>query len=432
MTKSVPGRHRKAGTRNRWTRAALVAAAFPLAGVPALGAAPTVAGAAELLGDDAATVLHHGPTPWDMTNNLSGEPCEEPRVCREVYYQWILPLGTVEIGVDSNVETLDYAIKNITADGAGDKKIVYAFSGGARVASVWLDEHADDVDAPDAEDLTFVLIGNGGRKYGGINGWWYGDALLTPTDTQYSVIDVAREYDPIADFPDNPFNLLALANALAAFYYVHLDYSDVDLDDDANYVWTEGNTTYVFVPTDDLPLLQGLRDLGLDWLADEWEEPLREIIDEAYDRDYLEDVEPQGEQSPVEESADLVEISSLSAVQDSTSEEATSDDVAGRDSSVEAESEAAAAGGNSLDVLGDIDSSGTTAGDGPQLTPADVEDPDADVDSAGEDEADHTDLDSAAESIDDAGAESADDANDDDSTVNSADQSTDSTSTDDS
>lgn len=432
MIKRVPGRHRKVGAMSRWTRAALAAAAFPLAGVPALGAAPAVAGAAELIGDDAATVLHHGPTPWDMSSNLSGEPCAEPKVCREVYYQWILPLGTVEIGVDSNVETLDYAIKNITADGAGDKKIVYAFSGGARVASVWLDEHADDVDAPDAEDLTFVLIGNGGRKYGGINGWWYGDALLTPTDTQYSVIDVAREYDPIADFPDNPFNLLALANALAAFYYVHLDYSDVDLDDGANYVWTEGNTTYVFVPTEDLPLLQGLRDLGLDWLADEWEEPLREIIDEAYDRDYLEDVEPQGEQSPAEESSDLAEISSLSEVQDSNSGEATSDDVAGRDSSVEAESAVTADGGNSPEVPGDSDSSGTTAGDGPQLTPADVEDPDVDVDSAGEDEADHTDVDSAAESIDDAGAESADDANDDDSTVNSADQSTDSTSTDDS
>ncbi|VEG52746.1 PE-PPE domain-containing protein [Mycolicibacterium aurum] len=290
----------------------MAVAAMPLAALPlTLGITTPSAAAAALIGDDAATVLTHGPTPWAMADNLSGALCAEPKVCREVSYQWIISLGETEVGVDTNVETLDYAIKNLTADGAGDKKIVYAFSGGARVASVWLQDHADDVDAPDADDLTLVLIGNGGRKYGGVNGWWYGDTLLTPTDTQYSVVDVAREYDPIADFPDDPFNVVALANALAAFYYVHLDYSDVDLDDGGNYVWTEGNTTYVFVPTENLPLLQGLRDLGLDSLADRWEGSLRDIIDQAYDRDYLEGVEPQGGLSDDVGTAEITEVSSL-------------------------------------------------------------------------------------------------------------------------
>lgn len=299
---------------------------MPLAALPlTLGITTPSASAAILIGDDAATVLTHGPTPWAMADNLSGALCEAPKVCREVSYQWIVSLGETEVGVDTNVETLDYAIKNLTADGAGDKKIVYAFSGGARVASVWLQDHADDADAPDADDLTLVLMGNGGRKYGGVNGWWYGDTLLTPTDTQYSVIDVAREYDPIADFPDDPFNLVALANALAAFYYVHLDYSNVDLDDGGNYVWTEGNTTYVFVPTENLPLLQGLRDLGLDSLADEWEDPLRDIIDQAYDRDYLEGVEPQGGQSDAADAAEITEVSSLRTPLD-TSEAVVADD----------------------------------------------------------------------------------------------------------
>ncbi len=322
-----------------------------------------MATAAGLVDDGAATVLHHGPMPWAMDDNLSGELCAEPKVCREVAYQWIISLGETEYGVDDDVEALDYAIKNITADGAGDKKIVYAFSGGARVASVWLEEHAEDADAPDADDLTFVLIGNGGRKYGGVNGWWYADTLLTPTDTQYSVIDVAREYDPIADFPDDPFNLLALANAFAAFYYVHMDYSEVDLDDGANYVWTEGNTTYVFVPTENLPLLQGLRDLGLDSLADVLEEPLREIIDGAYDREYLEGVEPQGEQSAADDSSDIAEIAPLSVEQDSVADDAVIEENTG-DTAETIEVTSAAVSADSPDTPADTDSAETSVVDG--------------------------------------------------------------------
>ncbi len=112
---------------------------------------------------------------------------------------------------------------------------------------------------PEPEDLSFVLIGNGGRDYGGVNGWFWGGNLLEtpPTDTQYEIVDIAREYDPpIADFPTNPFNLLALANGIAAFSYVHLRYDEVNLDDPDNIVWKEGKTTYVHVPTDHLPLLQ--------------------------------------------------------------------------------------------------------------------------------------------------------------------------------
>ncbi|WP_231750844.1 PE-PPE domain-containing protein [Mycobacterium sp. NAZ190054] len=271
-------------------------AAVPFAALP-LAFGGSVA-TAQLVPDGPATVLHHGPTPWAMDDNLGGELCAEPKVCRAVDYQWILPLGTIEFGVTQNVRALDRAISDVSS--GPEDTIVYAFSGGARVASVWLRDHGSDHEeglaAPSPDDLSFVLIGNGGRKYGGLNGWWYGDRLLTPTDTDYAVVDVAREYDPIADFPANPFNLLALANAIAAFDHVHMAYGDVDLDDPDNIVWTEGNTTYVHVPTSNLPLLQGFRDFGLGWLVDDWEAPLREIIDRAYDRTWLEGKEPQGEE----------------------------------------------------------------------------------------------------------------------------------------
>ncbi|MHA0287398.1 PE-PPE domain-containing protein [Mycobacterium sp. C3-094] len=280
----------------RATKAVMTAAALPIAAtlpltfggaaMPAAAAAAAAAtsSASSVIPPGPATVLHHGPTPWDMADNLGGALCEAPKVCKEVRYDWIQPYGPIEFGVTENVNRLDWAIHHVGTD----PKIVYAFSGGARIASVWLQDHAEDKDAPAPEDLSFVLLGNGGRKYGGVNGWFWGDLLRTPTDTQYDVVDVAGEYDPIADFPTNPFNLLAVANGVAAFVYVHLRYDEVDLDDPDNIVWKEGKTTYVYVPTEHLPLLQGFYDLGLGSLVADIEPKLREIVDKAYDRTWLE------------------------------------------------------------------------------------------------------------------------------------------------
>ncbi|MGB7506490.1 MAG: PE-PPE domain-containing protein, partial [Mycobacterium sp.] len=251
------------------------------------GTAPAAA-AGGLMPPRPATVLTHGPTPWEMSEYLQGAGCEPPRSCEQVLYWWIVSTPGLEVGVDENLFNLDYAI-----DVADGPKIVYAFSGGARIATAWLTEHAaESTIAPD--ELSFLLLGNGTRKHGGLSTWVLGDSIVAPP-TRYEVIDVAREYDPIADFPTNPFNLLAMANALAGFNVIHMDYRDVDLDDPDNYVWTENNTTYVFVPTQNLPLLQPLRNLGLGWVADQWEAPLRAIIDTAYRRTYL-PAQPQGEQ----------------------------------------------------------------------------------------------------------------------------------------
>ena len=162
---------------------------------------------------------------------------------------------------------------------------MFGYSDGAMVAQLWMAEHAGDPAAPSPEQLSFVLIGNPKQPYGGIS----------PADpqTQYHVIDIVRQYDPVADFPDHPFNLLALANVAAgALSPIHLDYTGVILDDPANVVWTVGNTTYVFVPTENLPLLAPLRMLGMNELADALNEPLKEIVERAYDRPYLTPVEP--------------------------------------------------------------------------------------------------------------------------------------------
>ncbi|KRE33162.1 hypothetical protein ASG82_23370 [Mycobacterium sp. Soil538] len=323
----------------RATKAVMTAAALPFAAALPLAfgtlpAAVAAAGSASsLIPDGPATVLHHGPTPWDMDENLGGALCDAPKVCRAVSYDWIQPYGPIEIGMAENVRRLDWAIHYV---GTGPK-IVYGFSGGARVASVWLRDHADDADAPDPDQLSVVLIGNGGRKYGGVNGWFWGDLLTTPTDTQYDVVDIAREYDPIADFPSNPFNLLALANGIAAFSYVHLRYDEVDLDDPDNIVWKEGNTTYVYVPTEHLPLLQGFYDAGLGSLVEGIEPRLREIIDSAYNRTWLEGKPTQGEQNAAPRSLLRAAAENTDAAKDDTTDDAATKDDTTKDDAGTAE-----------------------------------------------------------------------------------------------
>jgi hypothetical protein len=46
----------------------------------------------------------------------------------------------------------------------------------------------------------------------------------TPTGTEMSTVDIAFQYDGVADFPLYPVNLLAVLNATAGFWYTHGSY----------------------------------------------------------------------------------------------------------------------------------------------------------------------------------------------------------------
>ncbi|MGB6049559.1 MAG: PE-PPE domain-containing protein, partial [Rhodococcus sp. (in: high G+C Gram-positive bacteria)] len=252
--------------------AAAAVASVPLAGV-AVGAPVPAAHAAEieLFPPGPARVLTLSLIPGGNDDDLQVVMCESPRTCQQVLYSYL----SKSVGV-----------KNLTAafsDGTTGQQIVFAYSEGARATKRWLEENAGQVGAPSPQELSFVLMGNPTRKYGGAD-----RDFDTFPETEYKVLDVSREYDAASDFPDNPFNLLALLNASAGFMFTHQDYEQVDIYSPANYVWTEGNIiTYVFVPTEDLPLLRPLRLLGLTGLADALNGPLKEIVDRAYDRYYL-------------------------------------------------------------------------------------------------------------------------------------------------
>ncbi|KMO83537.1 PE-PPE domain-containing protein [Mycolicibacterium chlorophenolicum] len=243
------------------------------AAVLSLGTAPPSAAVAA---DEPApaTVLTISPLwpVWSIDTALEGSMCATNRCSTVPYVPFVTPDG---------VRALDARLSQTTGvQPGGSPTIVLGFSNGAGVAEQWMADNAGKPGAPSPEDVSFVLIGNPRRAYGGTR------PPITPTD--YHVIDIVRQYDPMADFPDNPLNLLALANVAAGMLSpMHLDYRSVDLDDPANVVWTEGNTTYVFVPTQDLPLLRPLRAMGMTALADALNEPLKEIVEKAYDRPYL-------------------------------------------------------------------------------------------------------------------------------------------------
>ncbi|GAB3225625.1 PE-PPE domain-containing protein [Mycolicibacterium hippocampi] len=270
MSTAVEGTRRKKSLA-KWLAAAAVAS-VPLAGV-AVGAPTPAAHAAaefELFPQGPARVLTLSLIPNGNDDDLQGVMCESPRTCQQVLYSYL----SKSVGVENLTAAL--------SDGTTGQQIVFAYSEGARAAERWLDENAGQEGVPSPEELSFVLMGNPTRKYGGAD-----RDFDTFPETDYKVLDVSREYDAASDFPDNPFNLLALLNASAGFMFTHQDYEEVDIYSPANYVWTEGNITYVFVPTEDLPLLRPLRLLGLTGLADALNGPLKEIVDRAYDRYYL-------------------------------------------------------------------------------------------------------------------------------------------------
>ena len=221
-----------------------------------------------------------GSLDWDMADMLQGGFCSQAsgNTCDEVEYL----SGVPNIGESSGLWALRAALAT-----TAPPTMVVGFSQGAMIATEWMLEYGETAWSPSPADLSFVLMANPQRKYGGVRPV-YDIEDPTPADNAYRVLDIAMEYDGAADVPDNLFNLLAVANAIAGFQHIHIDgYDDVDLDSSEKLVWIDGNTTYVLIRSQNIPLLQPLRNIGLDALADALNDPLKRIIDSAYDRDYV-------------------------------------------------------------------------------------------------------------------------------------------------
>ncbi|ORV83220.1 PE-PPE domain-containing protein [Mycolicibacterium iranicum] len=245
---------------------------------PAVGAATTTKQVTQDVTLSARVItINPSPQELEMGEQLNGTVCGgNGTPCYELDY---VPIFTNAAGYFGfGVKALQ---ENLT-ENLGEDTTIFAFSEGATVASQWLKKHLENPGAyPAPEKLTFVVIGNPTRKYGG-------SLFLTPwPESPYKVIDVAMQYDPTVDQPKNTLNSLAVLNAAMGFFTNHLGkgYSDVDLDDPANSKWTEGNIEYVFVPSKTLPIVEPLRWIGLNQLADDLTPGLQYLIEQGYDRD---------------------------------------------------------------------------------------------------------------------------------------------------
>ena len=217
-------------------------------------------------------------TPWQ----LQGALCKSPNVCRPVDYLALPGDAFNERGAD----LLQLAVAAVPIDG-GPVTLFGHSEGGQVIYAALRRWAADPSTAPDPSRVSWVSIGNPENPFGGVVGKLGLKATpRLPADTAYPGIEVIRQYDGWADFPSDPRNLLAVANAVVGALTIHPLYNNVNPDDPNNVRYTPdkpdgtpGNVTYVFVPNPKLPLIAGtgLLEPALDKI-------LRPIIEAGYSR----------------------------------------------------------------------------------------------------------------------------------------------------
>ncbi len=181
----------------------------------------------------------------------------------------------------------------------GNHVVVFGYSQSATVATVYEDYLATlPADArPSPEQLSFVLIGDPDNPDGGLLERIAGVSVpalglegnygATPDDLYPSVI-YTLQYDGFADFPQYPIDIPADINADLGLVLVHPTYPDLTSAQVATGVVepvtpADTDTTYILIPTQNLPLLDLLQGIVPAPLLDLIEPPLRDIINLGYD-----------------------------------------------------------------------------------------------------------------------------------------------------
>lgn len=178
----------------------------------------------------------------------------------------------------------------INAQPVGESIVVFGYSQSARIASI---QKANLAAAGSTLPVAFVLIGNPNRPNGGILERFEGVSIpilgvtfdgATPTNTDFDTVDITRQYDGWSDFPTNPLNPFATANAIAGIHYLHGDYQSVGLGN-ALYQGSYGDTEYYMIPSQRLPLLMPLAEAGVpDPALAVLDAPARVLVEAGYNR----------------------------------------------------------------------------------------------------------------------------------------------------
>lgn len=160
-----------------------------------------------------------------------------------------------------------------------DDVTVFTHSMGSWVATAWLRDKGPE-GRFDPERLSFVLLGNSARKYGGLFQADVGGGV--PQGNPFQVIDFALQYDGWADWPGDPqviTNVDAAVNAYQGMSSTHLQYQRGRLDDpnNAEYFDATTNVTYVWAMTYPVPILGP-------WATPSTDSDYRATIESAYSR----------------------------------------------------------------------------------------------------------------------------------------------------
>lgn len=199
--------------------------------------------------------------------------------------------GSIGKHIAAGATIVDTAIK-----AAAGPVIVAGQSEGCVVVDLEAARLQTDPNAPAADQVTFSVFGDPMRGFlntlfkDGTRIPIVGLTVASPVESRYNTIVVTGEYDLWGDFPDRPWNMLALANAMMGSTFVHAraSFSPSDIPPENVSVSINslgGTTTSYLVPTKNLPLTEPLRLIGVPAkIVDALDNALRPRIDAGYSR----------------------------------------------------------------------------------------------------------------------------------------------------
>jgi hypothetical protein len=209
-------------------------------------------------------------------------------------------LGNLTAGqsVAQGVSLLDSGIKAQLAQ--GNNVVVFGYSQSAVIATNEIQAlMAVGSGAPTSSQLSFVLVGDLNNPDGGLLERFPGFDIpfvygpfngATPPNSPYPTSIYTIQYDGLADTPQYPLHVLSDVNAFLGYFFVHGNYPLLTPDQVANAVLLPtspgytGNTQYYMVMTQDLPLVQLIRDIPYAGppMADIIQPDLRVLVDLGY------------------------------------------------------------------------------------------------------------------------------------------------------
>jgi diacyltrehalose acyltransferase len=200
----------------------------------------------------------------------------------------------------SSVATGTTNLATAIGNQGNNETIVVGISQGTLVADAEQAQLRNDPNAPPPNQLTFVMIGDPDRGNGAFSVLFPAGTFIPilnfvvqrPVASQYNTIVVANQYDGVGDFPDRPWDLVAVVNALLGGLFIHPGESITDnlaaVPPQDITVTTNPNgttTTTYFVPAQQLPLTEPLTDLGVPgWITSALDKILTPVIDAGYSR----------------------------------------------------------------------------------------------------------------------------------------------------